>query len=67
MCGARASEGAPERPAQSLIAWDALDLTLGVLTEIQDDALRTTLGASVGGVETISLNGGAVTARWFRS
>jgi eukaryotic-like serine/threonine-protein kinase len=37
----------------SLDAWNAYDLTQDVLTEINDDALRTTLGASLGGDATI--------------
>jgi serine/threonine protein kinase len=44
---------------RSLVAWNALDLTQGVLTEIQDDGVRATLGALVGGDETIALNGSA--------
>ena len=42
----------------SLSAWNAFELTQGVLTEIPDDALRTTLGASLGGSTTLPLNGG---------
>ena len=37
----------------SLDAWNAYDLTQDVLTEINDDALRTTLGASLEGDETL--------------
>ena len=41
----------------SLDAWNAFDLTQDVLTEINDDALRTTLGASLGGDETLPVDG----------
>ena len=40
----------------SLDAWNAFELTQDVLTEINDDALRTTLGASLGGDETLPLD-----------
>ena len=39
--------------ASVLTAWNAFDLTQDVLTEINDDALRTTLGASLGGDKTL--------------
>jgi eukaryotic-like serine/threonine-protein kinase len=39
----------------SLNAWNAFELTQDVLTEINDDALRTTLGASLGGGSTLPL------------
>ena len=41
----------------SLDAWNAYDLAQDVLTEINDDALRTTLGASLGGDATMPLEG----------
>ncbi len=40
---------------QSLGAWNAYEVTQDFQTEIQDDALRTTLGASLGGVRTLPL------------
>ena len=40
-------EGHQNDLRRSLVAWNALDLTQGVLTEIHDEGLRTTLGASV--------------------
>jgi serine/threonine-protein kinase len=46
---------------QSLSAWNAFELTQGVLTEIHDEALRTTIGASLGGSTTVPLNGGSPT------
>ena len=44
---------------KSLDAWNAFELTQGMLTEIHDDALRTTLGASLDIDETVPLNGGS--------
>jgi hypothetical protein len=41
----------------SLDAWNAFDLTQDVLTEINDDALRSTLGASLGGDQTLPVDG----------
>ena len=41
----------------SLDAWNAYDLTQAVLTEVNDDALRTTLGASMRGDETLPFDG----------
>ena len=44
---------------KSLDSWNAFELTQGVLTEIHDDALRTTLGASLESNETLPLDGGS--------
>ncbi len=44
---------------KSLDSWKAFELTQGVLTEIHDDALRTTLGAALDSNETLPLNGGS--------
>jgi eukaryotic-like serine/threonine-protein kinase len=41
----------------SLSAWNALDLTQAVVTEIGDEALKTTLGASLAGDKTLPLDG----------
>jgi eukaryotic-like serine/threonine-protein kinase len=41
----------------SLSAWNALDVTQAVMTEISDEALKTTLGASLSGDKTIPLDG----------
>jgi eukaryotic-like serine/threonine-protein kinase len=41
----------------SLDAWNAFDLTQDVLTEVNDEALRTTLGASLHGDETLPFDG----------
>ena len=47
------------------ISWNAFELTHGMLTEIEDDALRTTLGASLGSVATFPFNGGSQAAAGF--
>jgi serine/threonine protein kinase/tetratricopeptide (TPR) repeat protein len=44
---------------KSLDAWNALELTQGVLTEIHDDALRTTLGSALDINETVPFKGGS--------
>ena len=40
----------------SLSAWNALDVTQAVLTEVGDDSLKTTLGASINGDRTLPLD-----------
>ena len=42
----------------SLSAWNALEITQDVLTEIGDDSQRTTLGATINGDKTLPLEGG---------
>ncbi len=51
----------------SLDAWNAYELTQDVLTEIHDDALRTTLSTTLGGNTTLPLDGGShgrLSASW---
>jgi eukaryotic-like serine/threonine-protein kinase len=42
----------------SLTAWNALEVTQDMLTEIGDDSLRTTLGATINGDKTLPVEGG---------
>ena len=50
---------------KSLDSWNAFELTQGMLTEIEDDGLRTTLGASLDSNATLPFNGGSQAAAGF--